>query len=136
MSAMDTRAKALKPLRDLILVGNMMAMKIGQDPNNLANTWDEMVERIRQSGLLQIIDKAELYDATRMNLDAPDWLSERWTAAELKNDMPTWRSLADFLALEMVRLTRNGEPVPNALRWRADEAYQRYLDLHPERVDG
>lgn len=53
MIARDTRAEALKPLRDLILTGNLMAMKIGQEPTNLANTWDEMVERLRGSGILE-----------------------------------------------------------------------------------
>lgn len=56
----DTRCKALKPLRDLIIVGNAMAVKLGQDPNNLANTWDEMVERLRASGILQQVAKSEL----------------------------------------------------------------------------
>lgn len=131
----NSRTYKLKPLRDLILVGSLMTQKVENDTNNLVNTWDEMVERVRQSGLIEMMDKSYLYDATRLNFDAPDWLNEKWTKAEIKNDMPTWRSLADFLALEVIRLTRNGEPVPNALRWRADEAYQRYLDLHPERVD-
>lgn len=56
----DTRSEALRPLRDLILVGNMMAMKIGEDPNNLANTWDEMVERLRASGTLERVALVEI----------------------------------------------------------------------------
>lgn len=57
----DTRSKALIPLRDLILVGNLMAQKIGEDPNNLANTWDEMVDRLRRTGILQKVVLAEIH---------------------------------------------------------------------------
>ena len=47
-------------MRDLILTGNLMAQKIGQDPNNLANTWDEMVIRLRASGVLEKVAMMEL----------------------------------------------------------------------------
>ena len=60
----DTRSEALKPLRDLILVGNMMALSLGRDPNNLANTWDEMVERLRASGVLKHVAMADILVAT------------------------------------------------------------------------
>lgn len=56
----DTRSEALKPLRDLVLVGNLMAMKLGQEPTNLVNTWDELVERLRDSGLLEKLMMLEL----------------------------------------------------------------------------
>lgn len=58
----DTRSSALTTLRDLIIVGNLMAQKIGEDPNNLANTWDEMVERVRASGILDILQAVALSD--------------------------------------------------------------------------
>ena len=56
----DTRSEALKPLRDLIIVGNLMAMKLGQEPTNLVNTWDEVVIRLRESGILQQIAKSDV----------------------------------------------------------------------------
>lgn len=56
----DTRSQALVSLRDLIVVGNLMAMKIGQEPTNLANTWDEMIERLRASGVLHSLALADV----------------------------------------------------------------------------
>jgi hypothetical protein len=56
----DTRSEALQPLRDMIIVGNLMAMKLGQEPTNLVNTWDEVVIRLRESGILQQVALADI----------------------------------------------------------------------------
>ena len=128
----DTRSRHLGPLRDLIIVGNMMAMKIGQEPLNLVNTWDEMIERLRQCGILEIISIAML-ERPGTEPEPEDWIAHRWEEAEARNSMPCWRALAERLALECLGLENDGKPVPIELRKMADDAYQRYLDLHPKR---
>ena len=125
----ETRNPAMRTLRDLILTGNMMAMKIGQDPNNLANTWDEMVERVRASGLLEKLAFAELGESPAANL--PGWIATREAEAVKRNDMPCWRAFAERLALECLTYENDGLAVPLALRLKADDAWQQYQNLHP-----
>lgn len=127
-----TRSHALRPLRDLILTGNMMAMKLGQEPANLANTWDEMVERLRASGLLAQLQVAELSEPVAY---LPNWIAEREAEAIQRNDMACWRAFAERLALECLTNENDGVPVPIALRLKADEAYQTYMDMHPVREE-
>jgi hypothetical protein len=121
----DMRSLKLRPLRDLILVGNLMAMKLGQDPNNLGNTWDEMVERVRASGLLDQLTVAAISPGL------PAWVETREAEAIQRNDMACWRALSERLALECLSLESAGVAVPLSLRLKADDAWQKYQDMHP-----